>query len=393
MSQERSYRIWIDASGEVWIEDPDAGVMPLAQSLQPDFAWGGLLDVLGPPAMAATRAVAVPLPWPEELDGLWALHDEALGRRAAAVAEPEVIAAAQAPTLLDLKLAIARRLARACVFCEHRCGVDRPAGERGVCRVGPTSYVAAGYVHLAEEREIAPSFCVTLTGCSWHCVYCHTFDVINRVDHGTPLDEAHADLYARAAAPEVRTLSFVGGNPDHHLPAILAFLAAAPATFARPVVWNSNQYGSPELYRLLDGVVDVWLGDFKYGNDACAERLSGIARCWEPVARNWRQVAAQGGLLLPRVLALPGHLDCCVRPIVRFIAEALPGARVSLLDQYHPTYLVAKRAPELDRLPDPAEIAAARALLLEAGVRLSQPVEGAGEQATGPGSTRSAPEA
>lgn len=370
MSDDRAYRIWIDPSGEVWIEDPDAGVIPVARALQPDFSLGEAVEVAARPRLATTRATPVADPMPSDLEGLWAAHAAALAAR------DEDAEGLAAPSLLDLKRAIAARLFRGCVLCEHRCGVDRAAGQRGVCRVGPTSYFSAGFVHLAEEREIAPSFCLTLTGCSWHCVYCHTYDIINRVDAGTPLAEAaYADLYARILGPDVRTLSFVGGNPDHHLPAILDFLAAAPPGYDRPIVWNSNMYGSPELYALLDGVVDVYLGDLRYGNDACAKRLSGLERCWEPVARNWKLAEAQGAELIARVLLLPGHLDCCFRPIVAWLAAELPRARVSLLDQFHPAYLVAKRAPELDRTPDAAEVAEARGLIAEAGLRTVAPIE------------------
>lgn len=370
MSDDRAYRIWIDPSGEVWIEDPDAGVMPFAQALQPDFTLAEAVSVAVHPRLAATRATPVPPPLPAELAALWDAHAEALAGR------DEAAVGLAAGSLLDLKRAIARRLFRACTLCEHRCGVDRAGGERGVCRVGPTSYFAAGFVHLAEEREIAPSFCLTLTGCSWHCVYCHTFDIINRVDAGTPLAEpAYDELYRRIGDPTVRTLSFVGGNPDHHLPAVLDFLAAAPAAFDRPIVWNSNMYGSPELYALLDGVVDVYLGDLRYGNDACAKRLSGLDRCWEPVARNWKLAEAQGAELIARVLLLPGHLDCCFRPIVAWLAAELPRARVSLLEQFHPAYLVAKRAPELARTPSADEIETARRLIAEAGLRTVAPIE------------------
>jgi putative pyruvate formate lyase activating enzyme len=358
MSDEgrRQYNIWIDPDGQVWIEDPDKGVLPLARALQPDYelAEGG--GALPAAKLERTRAIAAPRPWPTDL---WQLHDQALA--AGVPARPGEA------TLLDLKRAIARRLFSGCVLCEHRCGVDRTAGQRGVCKVGPVSYFSDAYVHIAEEREIAPSLCVTLTGCSWHCVYCHTYDIINRVDAGTPLDEpAYATLYGRAE--EARTLSFVGGNPDHHLPAILDFLAAAPAGFNLPVVWNSNMYGSPELYKLLDGIVDVYLGDFRYGNDACALRLSGLQRCWEPVTRNWRQVAAQDALLLVRLLLLPGHVECCLKPMVAWLKGNLPDARVSLLSQFHPTYLVGKKAPELDRTPSADELAAARAAIAAAGL-------------------------
>ena len=370
MSDDRAYRLWIDPSGEVWIEDPDAGVMPFAQALQPDFALGEAVTVPVRPRLAIARATPAAEPPAGDLPALWAAHAAALAAR------QEEPGAAPSRSLLDVKRALARHLFRACVLCEHRCGVDRAQGERGICKVGATSFFASGFVHLAEEREIAPSFCLTLTGCSWHCVYCHTFDIINRVDQGTALaPAAYDDLYLRIADPAVRTLSFVGGNPDHHLPAVLDFLAAAPAGFDRPVVWNSNMYGSPELYALLDGIVDVYLGDLRYGNDACAERLSGLPRCWEPVARNWQLAEAQGAELIARVLLLPGHLDCCFRPIIAWLAASLPRARVSLLDQFHPAYLTARRAPELARTPAADEVEAARRLIAEAGLRTVAPIE------------------
>ncbi|HEY9723720.1 MAG TPA: 4Fe-4S cluster-binding domain-containing protein, partial [Oscillatoriaceae cyanobacterium] len=222
------YRVWIDPNGEVWIEDPDRGALPLLEALQPGFRFAGTAWVVPPALLGRTRRIPAPQPWPEDLDGLWALHDWLL--------EAEPGERGEGPSLLDLKRAIAQRLVRSCVLCEHRCGVDRPAGERGRCKVGAQSYFGEAYVHQGEEREIAPSLCVALTGCSWHCLYCHTHDLINRVDRGTPLaPAAYDDLYAKATAPEVRTLSFVGGNPDHHLVAILDFLAAAPDAFDRPI--------------------------------------------------------------------------------------------------------------------------------------------------------------
>jgi putative pyruvate formate lyase activating enzyme len=358
--ERRQYNIWIDPDGKVWIEDPDRGVLPLAEALQPSFSLAA--DVEGLPAarLQRTRRVPAPGPWPDDLIGLWALHDRLVESGTPEDGVPK------GPTLLDLKRAIAARLFRACTLCEHRCGVDRLIGERGICKVGPTSYYADAYVHLGEEREIAPSLCLALTGCSWHCVYCHTFDIINRVDAGTPLlPPVYAGLYERAIA-EARTLSFVGGNPDHHMPAILDFLMAAPEDFTLPLVWNSNMYGSPELYKLLDGLVDVYLGDLRYGNDDCAKRLSGLERCVVPVARNWQQVQTQGAVLIVRLLLLPGHVDCCLRPMVAWLQEHLPMAQVSLLSQFHPTYLVAKRAPEMNRTPTTEEVETARELIIAA---------------------------
>ncbi|MEB3328773.1 MAG: radical SAM protein [Candidatus Sericytochromatia bacterium] len=372
MTEPLTQRLWVDPDGAVWLEDPTAGLTPVAQALAPGFTWPTAASLELGARLRTTRAWPVPHPWPHALEDLWALHDVAMN--ALRAGSPPPAAPAGCATLLALKRDLAERLLRGCVLCEHRCNVDRPAGARGRCGVGAVSRFALPFVHLGEELEVAPSLCVPLTGCSWHCVYCHTADLINRVDAGTPLVPAeHGALLEAASAPDVRSLSFVGGNPDHHLPAILRLLEAAPAGFDRAIVWNSNMYGSPELYRLLEGVVDVYLGDWRYGNDACAARLSGIAPCWQPVARNWAQVAGQDALSIVRVLVLPGHLPCCTLPILRHVARHHPSVMVSVLDQYHPAYRAGRVAPELARTPTSEEVATVSAEAKALGLRLVAP--------------------
>jgi putative pyruvate formate lyase activating enzyme len=372
MTDPFTQRLWVDVDGSVWLEDPTEESASLAQALSPGFAWAAPAEVELGCRLHATRAWPVPTPWPQATGAMWALHDAAMEALSAGQAPPP--SSFDGANLLDLKLALAERLLKHCVLCEHRCHVDRTAGSRGRCGVGAVSRHAPAYVHRGEEREIAPSLCVPLTGCSWHCVYCHTAELINRVDAGTPLAPAgHQQLFEAALAPGVRSLSFVGGNPDHHLPAVLALLQAAPADFDRPIVWNSNMFGSPELYRLLDGVVDVYLGDWRYGNDTCASRLSGVAPCWEPVARNWAQAEAQGALCIARVLVLPGHVACCTRPVFTHIARTHPGMLVSVLDQYHPAYRASRAASELGRTPAPEEIAGVLAEAEALGLRLVAP--------------------
>ncbi|MEB3221997.1 MAG: radical SAM protein [Candidatus Sericytochromatia bacterium] len=372
MTGPQTHRIWVDADGAVWLEDPDEALTPLALALAPDFGWHEPAPLSLGCRFQALRAWPVPRPWPASLPGLWQLHDEALHALQAGAVLPA--SRPDQPSLLDLKRAIALQLLEACVLCEHRCGVNRVAGERGRCGVGAQSRHAPTFVHLGEEREIAPTLCVPFTGCSWHCVYCHTAELINRVDTGPTLDvEGHAAIFAAASQPGVRSLSFVGGNPDHHLAAVLDQLGHAPPGFERAVVWNSNMYGSPELYRLLAGVVDVYLGDWRYGNDACASRLSGIDGCWDAVARNWELVTRQGALCIARVLILPGHHACCTRPILTHLSQAHPGILVSLLDQYHPAYRAGRAAPELARVPTAEEVALARAEAEALGLRLVLP--------------------
>jgi putative pyruvate formate lyase activating enzyme len=104
-----------------------------------------------------------------------------------------------------------------------------------------------------------------------------------------------------------------------------------------PVVWKSDFYGTPAAFQLLDGIVDVYVADFKFGNDECARHLAKIDRYVGTVTRNLA-IAADQGRLIVRHLLLPGHFDCCFRPIVDYIAQDFPAVKVSLRDGYLPRW-------------------------------------------------------
>jgi putative pyruvate formate lyase activating enzyme len=115
-----------------------------------------------------------------------------------------------------------------------------------------------------------------------------------------------------------------------------------------PVVWNSNSYYSPETVELLAGFADVYLLDFKYGPDGCAERISEAKDYWKVCTFNHLEAKRYGELII-RVLVLPGHLDCCVKPILNWIAENLGReTRVNVMFQYRPEWQ-ANETPELRR--------------------------------------------
>ena len=82
-----------------------------------------------------------------------------------------------------------------------------------------------------------------------------------------------------------------------------------------PIVWKSDFYGTDEAFDLLEGVVDTYVADFKFGNDQCARQIARVDRYLEVVTRNLLRACCQGRLIV-RHLLLPGHFDCCYRPIV-----------------------------------------------------------------------------
>lgn len=137
----------------------------------------------------------------------------------------------------------------------------------------------------------------------------------------------------------------LGGEPTIHLPAVLDFVTCMPG--AARLVWKTNAYGSGEARALLEGMFDVWLADYKFGSDVCAQRLSKIPEYSRVVQENliW---AAEHSELIVRHLLMPGHLDCCWRPVAKWLAETLPNVKVSLRSGFWPAWHAA-RHPELRR--------------------------------------------
>lgn len=104
-----------------------------------------------------------------------------------------------------------------------------------------------------------------------------------------------------------------------------------------PIVWKSDFYGTPEAFALLAGVVDVYVADFKFGNDQCARRIAGVDRYLATVTRNLAIAASQADLIV-RHLLLPGHFDCCYRPVVAWLSQNMPAVKFSLRDGYQPRW-------------------------------------------------------
>jgi putative pyruvate formate lyase activating enzyme len=256
---------------------------------------------------------------------------------------------------------------RSCFLCEHRCGANRAAGQRGPCKAGPVARVYKHRLEYGEEWELVPSHLFYLSGCDLRCGFCvagaNAFDP----RRGRPLTR---DFFAEAVAwgkdQGARTLQWVGGEPTIHLPAILDAMAACNAADLPPVVWKSDFHGTPEAFALLNGVADVYLADFKFGNDVCARRIAGVTGYLAVVTRNLTIAAIQGDLIV-RHLLLPGHFDCCYQPIIAWLRTHLPGAKVSIRDSYLPSWN-ADRFAELARPLEPGEGDRARDLAWSTGL-------------------------
>ncbi len=265
---------------------------------------------------------------------LWREHEKAL--KAGYEAEGRT-------SLLDLKVELAARILEACVLCERRCGTNRKAGMKGHCGV-LESRISSEFLHMGEEPELVPSYTIFFSGCTFNCVFCQNWDISTRPEGGAAVDPEKMARMIEAKLPRRRhpamtdsakNVNWVGGDPTSNLPFILKVLRETEANL--PQVWNSNMYLTEESMSLLDGVVDVYLTDFKYGNDDCAMRLSNAPDYMRIVTRN-HLLARQNGEMIVRHLVLPGHIDCCTKPVLRWIAENLRDVKVNVMSQYRPAH-------------------------------------------------------
>ena len=251
---------------------------------------------------------------------------------------------------------------RRCLLCAHRCGVDRTRGPAGRCHEGTSVSVAGAGLHFGEEPPLVGargSGLVLIAGCNLACSSCETaeFSLLRRGVTALGEDRLAAlflDLQRRGAA----NLNLV--TPTHVAPALLGALArAAEHGLELPIVWNCGGYESLEALHLLDGVVDVYLPDAKYGDDAAGLQLSGCAGYTAALAESLREMHRQVGTLrvgpdglatrgvLVRHLVLPQNA-AAPEQVMRLVAAISPDLWVNVLSQYRPVH-EAQRFPMVAR--------------------------------------------
>ena len=269
-------------------------------------------------------------------------------------------------SFLDLKIELTNRILKSCHFCTRKCGVNRAKGELGFCKCGTKITVSSMFQHMGEEPELVPSGTVFTMGCTMRCRHCQNWTISQWLENGevyTPSQLATAVEHLRNSG--CRNINLVGGEPTPWLEQWLETFNHVDVNV--PVVWNSNTYYSEETAKLLAGFVDVYLLDFKYGNNECAQRISDAPEYWEACARNHLNGKKYGELII-RVLVLPEHLDCCTKPILTWIAKNLgTTTRTNIMFQYRPEWQ-AFEIPELKRRLTKEEMTKAIQFAKEAGL-------------------------
>ena len=207
---------------------------------------------------------------------------------------------------------------------------------------------------------------VFLPGCNFRCGYCHARHLVEPMpsDEFIPLEAILLNFRRQRGWLDGVVIS--GGEPTIHLPTVLEIVAALPDD--AKLVWKTNAHGSAQARELLDGMFDVWLADFKFGNDACAQRLAKVSDYVRVVEENllW---ASEHSELIVRHLLMPGHVECCWQPVAEWLAAELPGVKVNLRTGFWPAWQAA-RHPELRGTVSTPESARAVDLAQRLGLNL-----------------------
>lgn len=335
--------------------------------------YAGIVEAKIPAKFLVARKLATDFDQDDSTARLWELHYEAT--TAYYELEGQIDSGAVqirdlpdcGKSYLDLKVELGRRIMEDCHFCERHCHVDRLRGQKGYCRCGAEISVSTIFPHTGEEPELVPSGTVFSCGCTIRCVHCQNWTISQWMEGGEKYDSRRlASCIEELHRTGCRNVNMVGGEPTPYAWSWLKTMQSVRANIA--TVWNSNSYYSQETAQLLAGFIDVYLLDFKYGNNDCAERISQAQHYLENCTRNHLSARKNGELII-RVLVLPEHNACCTRPVLQWIAKNLgPWTRVNLMFQYRPDFK-ANEVKELQRVLTREEKEEALAIAREAGLR------------------------
>src|ERR671933_2612646 len=295
--------------------------------------------------------------------------------------EPPYVELHRSGELLRRADAALELLAGPCRVCPRECSVDRLDDERGLCKIGRRATVASHFPHFGEEnclRGWRGSGTIFFSGCNLRCVFCQNYDVSWQVQ-GEEVDAGRlAAMMLELQEIGCHNINWV--TPEHVVPQILEALPLAVDGGLRlPLVYNTSAYDSLDSLELMDGVVDVYMPDFKLWSSDLSRRYLAkrdyAAVACATVKEMHRQVGdlvfdergmARRGLLV-RHLVMPGLVDE-TELILRWVAEELgPGTYVDLMAQYYPAGRTGD-FPEIDRRPYRSEFEHALTVADELGL-------------------------
>jgi len=281
---------------------------------------------------------------------------------------------------LQQRAKAAERLLEPCRVCPRECLARRIQGETGVCGVAESAMVSSYGPHYGEESPLVGtggSGTIFLAHCNLCCVFCQNYEISQEGEGQVVPVRRLAEMMLDLQRMGCHNINFV--TPTHQVPQILRALPLAVESGLQvPLVYNCGGYESLETLRILDGVFDIYMPDFKYGDSEAAKRYSNAENYPEVAKAAFREMHRQVGDLvmdrpgiarrglLVRHLVLPNDLAGTAE-VVRFLAELSEDTYVNIMAQYRPCYR-AHEYPLLARRPTREELEGALRLARAAGL-------------------------
>jgi len=280
------------------------------------------------------------------------------------------------------KVRTAENILKECALCPRNCRVDRTAGEKGFCRTGDKPFVASYGPHFGEERPLVGRFgsgTIFFSYCNLGCIFCQNW-TISHLGEGSEITfERLAGIMLELQDMGCHNINLV--TPTHQMPMILHSIAIASESGLRiPIVYNCGGYESVEAIKILEGIVDIYMPDFKYSDPQMALKYSKAKDYPEKAKAAIKEMHSQVGDLivnemgtalrglLVRHLVLPEGISG-TKEIVRFISEEVSeNTYMNIMDQYYPC-CKAFENPPLDRRITTKEYSDAVKMALEAGLK------------------------
>ena len=241
-------------------------------------------------------------------------------------------------------------LMRSCTLCPRECNVDRLSGEMGFCRTGRRARVASLHAHFGEEAPLVGrggSGTIFFSSCNLLCTFCQNFDISHLMEGDEVEPENLAAMMLSLQRRGCHNINFV--TPSHVVPQILEGLIPAIENGLNiPLVYNTGGYDKVDTLRILDGIFDIYMPDFKFWDEVWADRfcrapdyrkqaVAAIREMYRQVGDlkiNKSGIAVQG--LIVRHLVMPNDVPN-TREIMTFLAEKISkDTYVNVMDQYHP---------------------------------------------------------
>jgi len=275
----------------------------------------------------------------------------------------------------------AHKLLESCAICPRKCKVNRIKGKQGYCKTGLKPKICSFISHQGEEPPISGtrgSGTIFFSNCNMSCAYCQNYE-FSQLGQGREVElEELAQFMLDLQDSGCHNINFV--TPTHVMPQILKSLEiAAEKGLKIPLVYNTGGYELPEMIKLLDGIIDIYLPDMRYAGSKMAEKYS-LAPDYPgynqaAVKEMHRQVGVAkfdkegiitGGVII-RHLVLPNHISG-TREIMEFISKELSmETYISLMSQYLP-YHKAKEFPNISRRLKESEYLEAQDMMHESGL-------------------------